>query len=84
MELCLIDHVPDLYQIGFKHLVIDARNRTKDYTQNMVALYKRGISYLAKNGGHTDHLEKLKIRVKKLSKGGITTGNFIKGLNENL
>lgn len=84
VELCLIDHIPDLYQIGLKHLVIDARSRTEDYAQNMVALYKRGIKYVAKKGVHTDHLEKLKIRVKKLSQGGITTGNFIKGLNENL
>jgi len=84
VELCLINHIPDLYQIGFKHLVIDARSRTGDYAQNMVTLYRKAIIYVAENGDDTNYLDKLKKKVKKLSYGGITTYNFVKGLNENL
>jgi putative protease len=65
--------------------MIDARGKTGDYAQDMVAFYKQGLEYTEKNYGKTEHmLNKLKYKIKKRSNGGITTGNFIRGLNEDV
>ncbi len=85
VELCLIDYLPDLHQMGLQYLMIDARGKTGDYAQDMVAFYKQGLEYTEKNYGKTEHmLNKLKYKIKKRSNGGITTGNFIRGLNEDV
>jgi U32 family peptidase len=82
VELCLIDYIPDLYQIGLQHLVIDTRNKPGKYAQTMVAYYLKGLKYGKKSDTNRKNLERLKNKVKKISQGGITTGNFIKGLRE--
>lgn len=88
VELCLIDYLPHLCRIGFNHLVIDARGKTRNYARDMVSLYKQGLEYvemgmeIGSSEARPD-LRKLKRAAKKLSQGGITSGNFVKGLNEN-
>jgi U32 family peptidase len=82
-EICLIDHLPSLMQIGINEVVIDARGRTGTYTGEMIRLYREAI-LLAKKGVRTDdyQFEQLKDAVKRLAIGGITTGHFIRGLKE--
>jgi U32 family peptidase len=82
-EMCLIDHLPSLMQVGINEVVIDARGRTGTYTGDMIRLYQEGI-LLAKKGVHAeDHqFELLKDAVKRLAVGGITAGHFIRGLKE--
>ncbi len=82
-ELCLIDHIPSLMQIGINEVIIDARGRTGTYTGDIISLYRKAI-HLAKNGVRTEqrHVEKLKGAVKHRAIGGITTGHFIRGLKE--
>lgn len=85
VELCLIDYLPYLNNLGFKNVIIDARGKTKDYTKNMITYYKTGFKYLKMNPSDLNYnLIKLKNKIKKISYGGITTGNFIRGLNEDL
>jgi len=82
-EICLIDHLPSLMQIGINEVVIDARGRTGTYTAEMIRLYREAI-LLAKKGVRTeDHqFSQLKDAVKRFAVGGITTGHYIRGLKE--
>jgi putative protease len=82
-EICLIDHLLSIMQIGINEVVIDARGRTGSYTGEMIRLYREAI-LLAKKGVRIDdhQFEQLKDAVKHLAVGGITTGHFIRGLKE--
>lgn len=77
VELCLIDYIPYLYKIGLDNLVIDARGKTREYAGSMVTIYRNGLNFREKNHENVVKLNKLKIKVKKLAQGGITTGNFL-------
>lgn len=77
VELCLIDYVPDLYQIGFQNLVIDARGKTSEYARSMVTSYRQGLNFEKKTPENIEKLNELKVKVKKIAQGGITTGNFL-------
>jgi putative protease len=82
-ELCLIDHLPSLMQVGINEVVIDARGRPAIYTVEMTRLYRQAINLAKKKIRTQDHqLEELKGAVKHLALGGITAGHFIRGLKE--
>lgn len=81
VETCLIDHMPDLYGMGLDILTIDARTRTRDYARDMAALYGDAIAH-RDDADRDGYLNKLKLKIKKRSNGGITTGSFLKGLKE--
>lgn len=76
VELCLIDYLPELYEIGVNRLIIDARGKTEDYANSMVMLYNQGLKQVQKDVGNRNYLNILKNKVRKMSMGGITTGNF--------
>lgn len=82
-ETCLIDHLPSLIESGINEVVIDARGRTGTYARDMTRLYRQAIS-LAENGVRHDDRQfgQLKDAVKRRSLGGITSGNYIRGLKE--
>jgi putative protease len=82
-EMCLIDHLPSLMEIGINEVVIDARGRTGTYARDMVRLYRQAI-VLAKTGvrRNDQQFQELKGAVKRRSLGGITSGHFIRGLKE--
>jgi putative protease len=85
VELCLIDYLPNLYKMGLQYLIIDARGKTENYAQDMVKFYKQGLKYMEESNEKTEYkLNKLKYKIQKRSHGGITTGNFMMGLNEDL
>jgi putative protease len=51
----------------------------------MVKFYKQGLKYMEESNEKTEYkLNKLKYKIQKRSHGGITTGNFMRGLNEDL
>jgi len=82
-EICLIDHLPSLMQVGINEVVIDARGRPGTYTGEMTRLYRQAITLAKKKIRTQDHqLEELKGAVKRLALGGITAGHFIRGLKE--
>lgn len=78
VELCLIDYIPDLYKIGFQDLVVDVRGKTGEYAKSMVTYYNQSLDFKDKTPGNISKLNELKVKVKKISQGGITTGNFLK------
>ena len=80
-EICLIDHLPSLMQIGINEGVIDARGRTAAYAREMVHIYRDAISKARQhNTGIREGLIPLKKRVKEIALGGITAGHFERGL----
>jgi putative protease len=82
-EICLIDHLPSLMQIGISEVLIDARGRIGTYTMDMIHLYQEAILLTEKGvPAHDPHFRYLKDAVKRLAVGGITTGHFVRGLQE--
>jgi len=85
VEICLVDQIPLLMDLGWKNLAIDARGRGGKYIQKMGQHYQQAIDYSYNRGlnnenQHTKELGKIKNRIKKISQGGITTGNFLRGI----
>jgi len=81
VEICLLDHMPTLFGIGLDALTIDSRGRTGKYAKDMVIIYGEALEYTKKEGrGLKKDLNSLKDEIKKRSIGGITTGNFIRGI----
>jgi putative protease len=82
-ELCLINHLSSLMQIGISEVIIDTRQRTTDYARDMTGIYKKAIA-LVHDGIKTSdkRFELLKGTVKLYALGGITAGHYIRGLKE--
>jgi U32 family peptidase len=83
VELCLLDHLPSILNIGFDSLVIDTRAKPAKYAKKMVSIYQQGLEKTIKKGPSLiNELLNLKKKAKKISNGGITTGNFLRGVEE--
>jgi putative protease len=81
VELCLIDHLPSLLKMGWKGLVIDARGKPTTYTEEILGLYQNALQLsLQKPADLLSQLRSLKEEVKMRSTGGITSGNFLRGV----
>ncbi|NYB51643.1 MAG: U32 family peptidase [Methanobacteriaceae archaeon] len=81
VELCLIDHIPPLLAMGVNRLIIDSRNKPPIYVKNILSLYQEALKLSILNVPDLeDRLNSCKKRVKKMSNGGITTGNFLRGV----
>ena len=83
VELCLIDYLPAISQMGIESIVLDVRNKTYDYANEITSIYSKGLEYIEKGINTTKNMNLLKSKVKNISTGGITTGNFLKGIKEN-
>jgi putative protease len=82
-ELCLVDHLPEIIDMGISEVVIDARGRTGAYVSEMTRIYQTAISAVStRTAGTEKQLQALKERIKKISLGEITAGHFIRGLKE--
>lgn len=85
VEMCLVDQVPHILEMGINSLAIDARCRTEKYARDMVDIYRDALDIAARNGGKNklrENLQSLKTRAKKRSMGGITSGAFLNGRKE--
>jgi len=83
VELCLVDYMPQISNSCIDTIIIDARGRTKKYARDMSSIYKKAIKIGAKSSRKSkSDLNALKNKAKKISLGGITTGNFIRGVTE--
>lgn len=82
VELCLVDYLPEISQIGVECIVVDLRTKTYDYAKDMTLIYIKGLEYVERGVSTGKNMNKLKSRIKSLSTGGITTGNFLKGITE--
>jgi putative protease len=82
-ELCLIDHIPSLLQMGINEIIIDTRGRTAGYDRAMTGIYTKAIALVHEGIKTPDKgLELLKETVKLYALGGITTGHYLRGLKE--
>ena len=82
VELCLIDYLPTISQMGIDSIVLDVRNKTYYYANEMTSIYSKGLEYIEKGINTTKNMNLLKSKAKNISTGGITTGNFLKGIKE--
>lgn len=78
VETTLIDHVPFLIGAGVRSLAIDARRRGPEYIHEVVPAYRRAaeLCHAGKNDPGT--LEPLKERIRRVARGGLTGGNFVR------
>jgi putative protease len=82
-ELCLLDYLPQILDMGINEVVIDARGRTGACVLEMTRIYRSAISAISKRTTGTEkQLISLKDRIKRCSMGEITAGHFIRGLKE--
>lgn len=83
VELCLIDYLPFISKIGIDTVIIDARGRTEKYAYEICSIYADALKITAQRDPDSKiKLNSLKNRIKKISLGGITTGNFLRGIKE--
>lgn len=78
-ELCLVDYLPLLNQLGISNFSIDARGKGPLYVEKMGNYYSEALDdslNLSKS-----KIMKLKNNIKKVSLGGITAGNFLRGVD---
>lgn len=84
-EICLVDLMPRIFEIGLDGIAIDARSRTGKYAREMAEIYQKAIRLTEKGGSDLEtELGSLKEKARAISLGGITTGHFIKGLRDEL
>ncbi|MDO9323391.1 MAG: DUF3656 domain-containing protein, partial [Methanoregula sp.] len=82
-ELCLLDHLPEITNMGMSEVMIDARGRTGTYTAEMTGIYRAALQAMAtRTPGGEKILQALKDQIKKSAPCEITTGHFIRGLKE--
>ncbi|HXW98198.1 MAG TPA: U32 family peptidase [Methanomicrobiales archaeon] len=81
VETCLIDQLPALSALGVGLLSIDARGRGPRYGREMAAVYRQAIA-LGEAGGEQEErgLGDLREECRRLARGGITRGAFLRGL----
>jgi putative protease len=78
-----LDHLPSILNIGLDSLVIDTRGKPAKYAKEMVSFYQAGIKKTIKKSPKLkNELLNLKKKAGKISNGGITTGNFLRGVEE--
>ena len=82
-ELCLLDYLPQILDMGISEVVIDARGRTGACVSEMTRIYCSAISAISnRTTGADKQLPALKDRIKRCSMGENTAGHFIRGLKE--
>ena len=82
VELCLIDHLPELFEMGIEGIVLDLRNKTFAYSKEMSTIYGIGLDYIENENYSIKRINGLKNKIKNISTGGITTGNYLKGVKD--
>jgi putative protease len=75
VELSLIDFMSKITETPIDNVSLDLEGRTEEYGKIMCSIYKRAIEI----DFEASTINKMKKEIKKISLGGITTGNFIKG-----
>jgi putative protease len=82
-ELCLIDYLPALARAGVDTFIIDARWRGPSYASRMISVYREAMNdHGWMDGRRQDpgQVSSLKGRIRAMAQGGITAGNYLRGL----
>ena len=82
-ETCVIDHLDLLVDAGISHVAVDCRIRNGLYAESVVSAYKKAFELLI-SGKRMDgsEIQGLKDRLQTIASGGITTGHFLKGVED--
>lgn len=84
-ETCLLDWMPELFEIGLDRVAVDARGRTEKYAHEMTQIYLKAIDMTEKGERSlSEGLCRLKESIMPMALGGITSRHFLKGLIEEL
>ena len=69
-ETCLLDYMPEVFNIGLDGVAVDARGRTRKYAREMTQIYLEAIE-LTKMGGISlsEELRGLKERIRPMALG---------------
>lgn len=82
VELCLLDHVQELVDMGVGGLVMDMRTKGYEYSKEMSSVYSSHLNHVLSGDSSNKLLKKFKSRIKNISTGGITAGNYLKGVKD--
>ncbi|HOT04205.1 MAG TPA: U32 family peptidase [Methanolinea sp.] len=80
VETTLIDRIPGLVSMGVHSLAVDARGRGERYAAGMASLYREGIEAVFRAHTPRSYWAHLVDRVRTMSRGGITSGHFDRGV----
>lgn len=78
-ELCLVDYLPEIVQMGINSIVVDARIKTYKYARDMISIYNDTLKRVENDIHGKENLKMMKSKIKKISTGGITSGSFLHG-----
>ena len=82
-ETCVIDHLNLLVNAGVRHVAIDCRIRNGQYAESVINTYKKAFELLfIGKSMKSREIQELKDRLQKMASGGITSGHFLKGVEE--
>jgi len=81
VESCLVDYLPFLIKIGINNFALDARGKSSAYLKKMGALYQEALSRVS-SPEFKHNIKQTKTKMKKISQGGLTSGNFLRGLGK--
>ncbi|MDP1551894.1 MAG: U32 family peptidase [Methanobacteriaceae archaeon] len=79
-EVCLVDYLPSLISNKIYNFAIDARGKGPLYAEKMGSNYMKAINLSLTRAN--PQFGKLKTQIKKISLGGITAGNFLRGVDK--
>jgi len=83
VEICLVDQLPEIVQIGIREIAVDARGRTPDYSSSMTRIYRTAITSLEDDPEKAKkQIAGCKDEIRRIAYGGLTAGHFIRGLKE--
>jgi putative protease len=82
-ETCVIDHLNLLVDAGISHVAIDCRIRNGQYAESVVSAYTSAFDLLFSGKSMKGReMQGLKDRLQTIASGGITTGHYLKGVEE--
>lgn len=82
VELCLIDHVKELVDMGVSGLIMDMRIKGYEYSKEISLVYSVHLNHVLSRNDSKKMLKQYKSQIKAISTGGITTGNYLKGVKD--
>ncbi|MEW5954556.1 MAG: DUF3656 domain-containing protein [Bacillota bacterium] len=81
-DLCLLESVGLLADLGVRVLRVEARKEKPAYIEHVVAAYRRAIDRYLEGVPYAGHLEQEKEKLARFSPDGFTRGHYYRGVME--
>jgi collagenase-like PrtC family protease len=73
--------MPQIFDLNVDGMVIDVRSKPSKYTKKILSFYQKALKETLKSSPQLNYiLKELKDQIKDVSAGGITRGNFKRGI----